>query len=199
MAPRMGSKTAIAPLAEGRDEEALVRRVADGDSWALRALYDRYAPRLMALALRCLNTRGDAEEIVQETFVEAWRRAREFDPIRGSPGAWLTTIARTRSIDRLRSRAVAGRVRAASAAEPPEPPEGPGEEAARRQAAARVRAALETLPVEQREALELAYFEGLSHSEIAGRTRQPLGTVKTRVRLGMEKLLARLSDLGVPT
>ncbi|HUB08512.1 MAG TPA: sigma-70 family RNA polymerase sigma factor [Myxococcales bacterium] len=173
-----------------------MNRVARGDQWALRALYDRYASRLTALALRSLGNRGEADEIVQETFVEAWKRAREFDPSRGSVGAWLTTIARTRAIDRLRSLSASKRAATASAAEPLPSPVNPGEEAAQRQAAARVRAALATLPAEQREALELAYFEGLSHREIAERTGQPLGTVKTRVRLGMEKLLACLGDLG---
>jgi RNA polymerase sigma-70 factor (ECF subfamily) len=179
-----------------RDEAALVKRMAGGDQTALRQLYQRYAGRVHAIAQRCLGVRSDAEEIVQETFVEAWRRARDFDEQRGSVGAWLTTIARTRAIDRLRSRSSAIRASVASAIEAPDPAPSPGDAAMQRQMQERVRRALETLPEEQRQALELAYFEGLSHSEIAERTSQPLGTVKTRVRLGMEKLEALLEDLG---
>lgn len=172
-----------------------MKRVAGGDQPALRELYQRYAGRVQAIAQRCLGVRGDAEEVVQETFVEVWRRARDFDDARGSVGAWLTTIARTRAIDRLRSRTSAYRASTASAAEAPEPSPSPGDFAMQRQTQERVRRALETLPAEQRLALELAYFEGLSHSEIAQRTGQPLGTVKTRVRLGMEKLQGFLKDL----
>jgi RNA polymerase sigma-70 factor (ECF subfamily) len=181
---------------EALEEGALVKRMADQDQSALRELYQRYAGRVQAIALRCLGVRGDAEEVVQETFVEVWRRARDFDDRRGSVGAWLTTIARTRAIDRLRSRSSASRATTASAAEVPEPVPSPGDTAMQRQAQERVRAALATLPAEQRQALELAYFEGLSHSEIAQRTGQPLGTVKTRVRLGMEKLQKVLQDLA---
>ncbi len=182
--------------AEAREEIAQVKRVAGGDSSALRELYRRYAGRVQAIALRCLGVRGDAEEVVQETFVEVWRRAKDFDDRRGTVGAWLTTIARTRAIDRLRSRGSASRVSTASAAEAVDPVPSPGDNAMQRQAQERVRQALDTLPAEQRQALELAYFEGLSHSEIAQRTGQPLGTVKTRVRLGMEKLQRILQDLA---
>lgn len=192
----MVSRAAALSVGAGQDDRTLVERAAKGDSWALRALYDRHAGRLLALALRTLGSRGDADEVVQETFVDAWRRAREFDEGRGSVGAWLTTLARTRAIDRLRSRAASGRAASSAAAEPADPPAGPPELAARAEVGLRVRDALGTLPSEQREALELAYFEGLSHREIAERTGEPLGTVKTRVRLGMEKLQGILADLG---
>jgi RNA polymerase sigma-70 factor (ECF subfamily) len=187
------------PRRDGRDareESALVKRVAGGDQSALRELYQRYAGRVLAIAQRCLGVRGDAEEVVQETFVEIWRRAGDFDDRRGSVGAWLTTIARTRAIDRLRSRSSANRASQASAAEAPEPVPSPGDSAIQRQTQERVRGALAGLPAEQRQVLELAYFEGLSHSEIAQRTGQPLGTVKTRVRLAMEKLQKALQDLA---
>ena len=146
----------------------------------------------MGVALRVLRERADAEEVLQETFIEVWRRAREYAPSRGSVEAWLLTIARTRAIDRLRSRAARGRMAEAVSAEPAQAvPKLPDMLSATAEDAMRVQAALCALPVEQRMALELAYWEGLSQTEIATRTGQPLGTVKTRVRLALLKL-ARL-------
>jgi RNA polymerase sigma-70 factor (ECF subfamily) len=177
------------------DELAVLRQVAEGERQALRWLYERYAPRAMAVAMRVLHLSGDAEEVVQETFVDVWRRAGEYEPARGSPQAWIATICRTRAIDRLRARAAGERVLKQLEAGPPEGPS-PAEAAERRQVRERIAAALAQLPPEQRKVLELAYFEGLSQSEIAGRTGEPLGTVKTRVRLGMEKLALFLTELN---
>ena len=147
----------------------------------------------MGVALRVLRERSDAEEVLQETFIEVWRRAREYTPSRGTVEAWLLTIARTRAIDRLRSRAARGRMAEAKSAQPQESgPSLPDALSAAAQDAHRVQAALAALPVEQRTALELAYWEGLSQTEIAERTGQPLGTVKTRVRLALLKLAALL-------
>jgi RNA polymerase sigma-70 factor (ECF subfamily) len=159
---------------------------------ALRALYDACSGKVMAAALRLLGDRGEAEDVVQETFLELWRRAAEYDPARASAETWAVVIGRSRALDRLRARAAARRTAAGYAAEPARQEASPAVEAG--QASARVRAALAGLPADQREAIELAYFEGLSQSEIAGRTRQPLGTVKTRVRLGMQKLAAVLQE-----
>ncbi len=148
----------------------------------------------MGVALRVLRERADAEEVLQETFIEVWRRAREYAPSRGSVEAWLLTIARTRAIDRLRSRAARGRMAEAVSAEPAQAgPKLPDMLSATAEDAMRVQAALCALPVEQRMALELAYWEGLSQTEIATRTGQPLGTVKTRVRLALLKLAGLLS------
>ena len=148
----------------------------------------------MGVALRVLRERADAEEVLQETFIEVWRRAREYAPSRGSVEAWLLTIARTRAIDRLRSRAARGRMAEAVSAEPAQAgPKLPDMLSAKAEDAMRVQAALCALPVEQRMALELAYWEGLSQTEIATRTGQPLGTVKTRVRLALLKLAGLLS------
>jgi RNA polymerase sigma-70 factor (ECF subfamily) len=185
---------AVSPQGEG-DDLSLVGRASRGDRQALQALYERYASKAMAVALRVLRLTSEAEEVVQETFLEVWRRAPEFDPARGSPQAWLLTICRTRAIDRLRSRVASARVL--------NQPEGgglsapsPSEGAERRQTRERIDAALARLPPEQRRVLELAYFEGLSQSEIAERTGEALGTVKTRVRLGMEKLASLLAELA---
>ena len=176
-------------------DRRLLNRVIGGDAEALRSIYDRCSARAFGIAQQILRARPDAEEILQETFLEVWKRAREFDPARGSVEGWVVTIARSRSIDRLRARGAAARTRESdpsssmSQAAPP-----PLEAAERREARERVGAALNALPVEQREVLELAYFEGLSQSEIAARLAQPLGTVKTRVRLGMEKLAGLLAE-----
>jgi RNA polymerase sigma-70 factor (ECF subfamily) len=176
-------------------ESELLARAGRGDADALEALYRRHGPRAMGVALRVLRERSDAEEVLQETFVEVWRRAREYSPSRGTVEAWLLTITRTRAIDRLRSRAARGRMVEARSAEPADSgPKLPDALSAAAQDAARVQVALATLPAEQRLALELAYWEGLSQTEIAERTGQPLGTVKTRVRLALLKLAALLGS-----
>jgi RNA polymerase sigma-70 factor (ECF subfamily) len=149
----------------------------------------------MGVALRVLRERSEAEEVLQETFLEVWRRAREYAPSRGTVEAWLLTITRTRAIDRLRSRAARGRMAEAKGAEPQESgPSLPDALSSAAQEAKRVSTALKSLPLEQRRALELAYWEGLSQTEIAERTGQPLGTVKTRVRLALLKLAALLGN-----
>jgi RNA polymerase sigma-70 factor, ECF subfamily len=175
-------------------EPELLARAGRGDADALEALYRRHGPRAMGVALRVLRQRSDAEEVLQETFIEVWRRAREYSPSRGTVEAWLLTIARTRAIDRLRSRAARGRMVEAKSAEPTESgPKLPDALSAAAEDAQRVQAALLSLPSEQRMALELAYWEGLSQTEIAKRTGQPLGTVKTRVRLALLKLAGLLA------
>jgi len=185
--------------ADSFDETALVERVAQGDGVALRALYDRCAARAMAVARRILGDPQEAEEVVQETFVQVWRQADRFDAQRGSPAAWVSTIARSRAIDRLRSREAGERVQVAVRAEDGDPRSAPaaGDVAESRELRQRVGAALHSLPAEQRRTLELAYFEGLSQSQIAARLGDPLGTVKTRVRLGLSRLAALLGDTGV--
>jgi RNA polymerase sigma-70 factor (ECF subfamily) len=172
----------------------MLRRVARQEAEALRALYEKHASRVLAVALRVLRSRADAEEVVQETFLEIWRRSPEYDPRRGTPLAWMSTIGRTRAIDRLRSRGA--RERTLSLVAPPvATTPSPQAAAEAGELEARVQLALKGLPSEQRRVLELAYFEGLSHSEIAKETGDALGTVKTRVRLGMEKLAAVFAEI----
>lgn len=173
-------------------DQALLSKVSVGDASALRALYDSCGARAMSVAYRVLGTRSEAEEVVQETFVQVWRQAKSYDASRGGAMAWIATIARSRALDRLRTRAAGERAVARS--EEPDPPHAPApvEIAAQRELRAQVTAALSSLPPEQRSAIELAYYEGLSHSEIAERLGDPLGTVKTRVRLGLAKLAAVL-------
>lgn len=184
------------------ESSALLPAIAAGDTAAVAQLYDRYSPTIYALLVRILSNRPDAQEVLQETFVQGWKRAADFDARRGSEIAWLVSIARNRAIDRLRSRNLRV-VRETSATE--EIPlvgshvvstEDSERDAIVSQMRARVRAALSDLPDAQRATLELAYFEGLSQTEIAEKLGEPLGTVKTRTQLGMKKMRERLRDLG---
>jgi RNA polymerase sigma-70 factor (ECF subfamily) len=173
-------------------DRIVVERMAQGDGGALAELYDRHGRIVYSLAVRILADHGEAEDLTQDVFALAWRNAARYDPARGAVAAWLLVTTRTRAIDRLRGR----RVRPAPAGEDDLrrldaiPDSAPSVEmiAADRETAVRVRDALAGLPVEQREALELAYFEGLSHSEIGDRTGTPLGTIKTRIRTGLSRL-----------
>jgi RNA polymerase sigma-70 factor, ECF subfamily len=163
----------------------------------LRAVYGACSGRVMAVALHLLRDRGEAEDVVQEAFLELWRRAPAYDPARGSREAWAVTIARNRALDRLRARGSARRAAERAAADPVvRPPASvpPVELAEVRQRRTRIQGALEALPPPQREAVELAYFGGLSQTEIAARVGEPLGTIKTRLRLAMEKLAALLAE-----
>jgi RNA polymerase sigma-70 factor (ECF subfamily) len=171
--------------------------VARGDVSAFEALYDRYSSTIYALLLRILANADDAQEVLQETFVKAWTSAKMFDAVRGSEAAWLISIARSRGIDRLRSRKIryeredeAGREISVHTAFV-EHSTGV-DKAIQTQERIAVRGALAELPDPQRVALELAYFEGLSQSEIASKLNEPLGTIKTRMQLGMKKLRDRL-------
>ena len=174
----------------------LCQAALTGNTIAFGAAYDRYAPVLYGLLLRILRDAGDAQEILQETFLAAWNDARKFDSGRGSELAWLISMARSRGIDRLRARERRGQReeqagREISMLRPNVDPAGndPAEFRETRQA---VRIALRELPEAQRSALELAYFDGLSQSEIAARLGEPLGTIKTRTNLAMKKLRERL-------
>jgi RNA polymerase sigma-70 factor (ECF subfamily) len=182
-------------LAAAKDAD-LVRAVGQGQEPALAELYDRYAPLLAGLAQRILARREDAEEVVQEVFTHLWRQAASYDPTRSSVSTWLVLIARSRAIDRLRSgRARERALEAAQGEDPPlhTSPQGAGAvlSSERRR---RVRDELERLPPEQREVLAMAFYGGMTQSEIAAATGIPLGTVKTRTLLAMKKLRAALRD-----
>jgi RNA polymerase sigma-70 factor (ECF subfamily) len=161
--------------------EGLLRRTADGDRKALGELFDRFAGFANGLALRILRDRREAEDVVQEVFLQVWRQAERFDAARGTPAAWIGTITRTRALDRLRRRA-------ARREEPSEAAPAAASAAPAAEDALAVRAALAALPNDQRREIELAYYEGLTQSEIAQRLGEPLGTVKTRIRSGMMRL-----------
>lgn len=177
-------------------DAALVRAIAAGDQEAVAELYDRYAPMLLALARKVVQDSGDAEEVVQEAFVHAWNRARTYDASRSSVATWLVLITRSRAIDRLRSRNVVERTHATIRAETGDghaSAEGAGR-VLHGERRTRVRAELASIPEEQREVLELAFYEGLTQREIAERTGIALGTVKTRTLLAMKKLRTALRD-----
>ena len=178
-------------LAPSDADRELVRRMAAGDESALGTLYDRYSPLLHSVARRIVGDPDDAEEVLEETFWQAWRQAGRYEETRGGLSTWLVMIARSRAVDRVRARR---RVREERWDELPEPPaEGgdavsPLDSAQMDEVRRMVGRAVATLPPEQRQTVELAYFRGLSQSEIAEATGQPLGTVKTRARLALQKL-----------
>lgn len=167
----------------------LLRRIAAQDRQALAELYDELAGLLFAASLRIVGDPSEAEEVMQDVFVQIWERAETFDPALGTPTSWATRIARNRSIDRLRSRQ--RRARALDELEnlvAAELSESPAREELSRDEQSAVRSALNGLPTDQRQSIELAFFGGLSHGEIAELLKQPLGTVKARIRRGMLKL-----------
>jgi RNA polymerase sigma-70 factor, ECF subfamily len=171
-------------------DAALLQRIVQRDESALAALYDRYAGMLSAVLNRILRDTQAAEEILQDIFYQLWRTAARFDPARGSLPGWLVVIARNRAISRLRKH------NPADGAEIGENrvvvPVNLETAVAQKQLLARVKQALDALPQQQRAVLELAYFEGMTHSEIARHTGDPLGTVKTRLRTAVETLKKNL-------
>jgi RNA polymerase sigma-70 factor, ECF subfamily len=171
-------------------DAALVERMTAGDESALAALYDRYAGVLYGLLLRILKDTHAAEEVLQDLFLQLWRTAARFDASRGSMTAWLMVMARNRAISRLRrrDRHVMADDPEGFLLESAPDPSNIEDDAARRELARQLRAAMASLPGEQREALELAYFEGMTQTEIAERTGAPLGTVKSRVRAALQSL-----------
>ena len=174
----------------------LLRAIAARDEAALAQLYDRYRVILFGLLMRILNSREEAEDVLQEVFLQVWRRAADFDETRGRPFTWLVTLARSRGIDRLRTLAARERVAVAGARDEAEVVSDAASDAFRSEQRDVVNSALAQLPDEQKQLLLLAYFDGLSQSEIAARVGAPLGPVKTRMRTGMLKLRELLKGKG---
>ena len=168
--------------------EDLIRRMAAGDREAFGRFYDRYAPLVYPLVVRIVRDRTDAADVLQEVFWEAWQGAPAYDPGRGSPEAWMVTRARTRAIDRVRAVRRRRETFVPAVDEGPAPLEAGGDAAEQAEDRGVIRAALAQLSPAQREAIELAYYAGLTQTEIARRLEQPLGTIKTRIRLGLERL-----------
>jgi RNA polymerase sigma-70 factor (ECF subfamily) len=169
----------------------LLCRIAQRDLQAVAEFYDQTATPLYSVALRILGDRGEAEEVIQDVFVQIWEKAAAFDPLLGSAFHWALSITRHRAIDRLRSRQRRTRLveelLESGGAEPAESTL-PDTQAAGAEAVARVHAALATLPRDQRQSIELAFFAGLTHPEIADTVHEPLGTIKARIRRGLLKL-----------
>lgn len=178
------------------EDVALMRRIVEADETALGALYDRWVRSLYSLVLHLLKDPDEAEDVVEETFWQAWKKADSYEPSKGAVSTWLLTIGRRKALDRLRARRRSGADTMSgdfSFADLPSTAPDPSMEVEGAELREQVRNALADLPGEQREVLELGYFSGLSQSEIAEATGQPLGTVKTRMRLAMQKLREPLS------
>lgn len=175
----------------GFSDEELVRRVAAGDPAALASLYDRYAPLIYGLARRIVRDEGQAEDLVQEVFLRIWNRPQIYDRGRGTFRAWLVSVAHHLAVDILRRRRREVSYQDKLAAPPADDPV---EAAVNEVEGAAVRSLLGRLPPDQRRVIELAYFEGLTQREIAARLGEPIGTVKTRLRLGIMKLRALYED-----
>jgi RNA polymerase sigma-70 factor (ECF subfamily) len=185
---------AMSSAGAGSETSALIARIAAGDRDAFSRFYDLLAPTAFGLIRRVLRDPEAAAEVLQEVFWQVWREAPQYDAGRGSPEAWLVMRAKTRAIDRLRSirrrdRTFVAPVDESVARSSEEPAENPAVVAEDREL---VHTALAQLPEPQRRVIEMAFFEGLTQSEIAIRLREPLGTVKTRARLGLERLRGAL-------
>jgi len=181
-----------APAETAESDESLIVGAAGGDAKALARLYDRYAPPLLSAGERILKNRRDAEDLLHDVFVEVWQQAGDYDPSRGSVKSWLFLRMRSRAIDRLRLASsknveLGEKVLATATRDVAEDP-------ALAPDRAQVRTTLDVLPPDQRTAIELAYFGGLSGAQIAAQLGVPLGTVKTRLALGMSKLRAALGE-----
>lgn len=181
-----------APMAPS--DHDLIARVADRDRGAFADLYDRYAPRAFGLILKIVRNRTDAEDVLQDAFLQVWNQVGRYDPARASPEVWVLLLARSRAVDRIRRRTDAPTE--AVGADVPAAPEDPGLELQRAEDTGRLQTALDSLPPEQRELIRLSFFHGLTHQEIACRQSLPLGTVKTRIRLGLLRLRDRFAAEG---
>ena len=187
------------PAVDNETDSDLIRRVGDQDDAALLALYDRYNRQAFGLAFRILGDASNAEEVVQDAFLSLWRNAKSFDTARGGVRTWLLTIVHNRSIDRIRaarSRATGVDLEVADYAGVTTDP---WDEVTDRLDGAEVRSAVADLPPDQRAAIEMAYFQGFTHHEIADRTGIPLGTIKGRLRLGLRKLATSLAPAYAAT
>jgi RNA polymerase sigma-70 factor (ECF subfamily) len=173
------------------DQEADLRcieRIADGQSQALEELYDRYAPLVFSVVRKILRREEDAEEALQDTWLQLWRKPHAYDPKRGSVAAWLVTVGRSRALDLYRNRASRQRAEEAQPSDDPAPIENPSTSVEDRDLRERMAAGWQSLEPQHRQVLELAFWGGLSQSEIAERTGSPLGTVKSWMRQGMKRL-----------
>jgi RNA polymerase sigma-70 factor (ECF subfamily) len=184
------------------DDETLIRYILHARPEALSALYDRYVRLVFSLALHMLGDAATAEEVTQDVFYRVWEKSATYRPEQAKVATWLTSITRYRAIDILRQRGVRAEQHSIgwedlSPGFDPPAPDDPAEGAALHIQAQQVRAAVATLPPDQRIALALAFFQGLSHTEIAQHLGEPLGTVKTRIRLGMLKLRDVLKEMQV--
>lgn len=199
--PEMTAPAAAEPATEV--DLDLLRRIAGGSSDALGAFYDRYSSLVWGLLRRMLGEGGEAEEVMQEAFLQVWRDAKRYDPERATPRGWLLLIARSRALDRLRKRTALQRREEAIAKEASGRAVAPlgSRRLEHLESRERISSALDRLPREQRRVIELSFFHGLSQTEIAAHLGAPLGTVKSRALLGMKRLreiFARERESAMP-
>jgi len=189
-------RSATAATAARQADAAIIDRIAAGDRAAMAELYDRHSDVVFSLACRIVRQPADAEDVVQEVFTQAWRQAARYDAERASAAAWLLNITRTRAIDRVRAARTRQQISGGDERLESTPTAGATQEdqVIGGERAERVRAALSVLGEAQRTAIDLAYFAGLTHGEIAARLSEPLGTVKTRIRSGLLKLREALME-----
>jgi RNA polymerase sigma-70 factor (ECF subfamily) len=184
-------------------DQALIARVNARDPSALDEIYQRYARAVQSLAVRIVGDSAIAEDVTQEVFLKLWRQPESYNPERGALGSWLLSVAHNRAIDVLRRRRVREEHPLPESREAAEiVADGtldPSEAASLKEAADAVRRALAKIPANQREAIEMAFFQGKTHAEISAELGEPLGTAKTRIRLGMRKLRSILEEEGVVT
>jgi RNA polymerase sigma-70 factor (ECF subfamily) len=176
-----------------RTDHQIVQDIVKGDEAAFAVFYDRHAARVLGMLIRLLGRRDEAEDVLQEAFWQVWRCAERYNPARSSPLVWLILIARSRALDLLRRR------KAETALEDQDDPEihgDPSLDVERQELAQNVRAGLDQLPEAQRHAVRLAFYDGLTHEQVAHSQNVPLGTAKTRIRLGMERLRDLLDSQG---
>jgi RNA polymerase sigma-70 factor (ECF subfamily) len=186
----------LQPERAQEEDVKLLKAIAARNEAALAQLYDRYRLILFGLLMRILNNREEAEDVLQEVFLQVWRKAEDFDENRGRPFTWLVTLGRSRGIDRLRTLAARDRVAEAGAKEVVDHISDAASDAFKSEQRGLVNEALSQLPDEQKRPLMLAYFDGLTQSEIATRLGAPLGTVKTRMRTGLVNLRELLAGKG---
>ena len=184
---------------ERRLDSELLVRVGSGDEAAFAQLYDRFAPGLYSLVLKIVRDEKEAEDVLQEGFAHVWRRATSYDPARSSAFTWAVMVFRHRAIDRLRGRQRRERVVERAGDDPLQSPSSDTQSAevpAMHEEVTMVRLALDQIPAEQKQAVELAFFAGLTHEEIAERLATPLGTIKARIRRGLLRLRDFLKEVA---
>jgi len=174
---------------DAADDMGLLTRIRSGDQEAMSALFDRYGTMVYSVALRVLRDRGEAEDVMQDIFVQVWRNPGAFVSGKGSLAGWLVVVARNRCIDMIRRRRPADPVELFSLSSPTDL----AREAEQKSLLEKIQGLVNSLPDEQRKSIELAFFEGLTHSEIAQKTGDPLGTVKTRIRLALTAIRKALT------
>ncbi|HEV8237960.1 MAG TPA: sigma-70 family RNA polymerase sigma factor [Thermoanaerobaculia bacterium] len=196
----LGAGTTAAEVPSSHSDARLLDAIAQGDSDALALLFDRHGAAVLGVLTRMLGRAGEADEVLQEVFLWLWKHPRRYDPSRSSLRGWLLVLARSRALDVLRAdRSRRVREEGVERERPTIHEPLPLRDLEQREAERRLQRALGMLPDEQRRCIELAFFTGLSHSQIAARLQQPLGTVKSRIQLGMAKLRVALGGLMAAT